>query len=512
MGESISDNRRIAKNTLYMYIRMIVMMVISLFTTRITFRLLGVDNYGIYNIVGSIIVFFTFINQALTTATRRYITAEIVTGTPESCQNVFNIARKSHGFIAIAIFVIAEVVGLWIVNRILNIPSDRMFAANVVYQLSVISALVGIMQAPYTAAITAHEKMSIYAYYSVIEAALKLLGVLLLYVIAGDKLIIYAIIILVCSVSTQLLYRFYCKRHFPECKYLKSNDTHLLKEMFNFMGWSLFGQAAVVLTNQGVSVLVNMFFSVAANAAMGISNQITHIVSNFVNSFQTAFQPQITKLYVKRDFDELVRLTIQTSRMSSYLVMFFMVPIIFQVDNFLTLWLGEYPEYAVEFCIYTLLGIFIDSCSAPLWMIIFSDKHIKSYQVGQACIFIQNFILSWLVLKLGFPPYSVILVRIFVYILATTFRIIKTKEKVLIFPILLWLRKVIGKAIFVMLPPALIMVLLSTIQFDAIWLDFLINCSVCVIIMSLSILLIGLEKNERMMLLNKIKTKIKNRI
>ena len=278
------------------------------------------------------------------------------------------------------------------------------------------------------------------------------------------------------------------------------------------MGWSLFGQAAVVLTNQGVSVLVNMFFSVAANAAMGISNQITHIVSNFVNSFQTAFQPQITKLYVKRDFDELVRLTIQTSRMSSYLVMFFMVPIIFQVDNFLTLWLGEYPEYAVEFCIYTLLGIFVDSCSAPLWMIIFSDKHIKSYQVGQACIFIQNFILSWLVLKLGFPPYSVILVRIFVYILATTFRIIKTKEKVLIFPILLWLRKVIGKAIFVMLPPALIMVLLSTIQFDAIWLDFLINCSVCVIIMSLSILLIGLEKNERMMLLNKIKTKIKNRI
>lgn len=340
------------------------MMVISLFTTRITFRLLGVDNYGIYNIVGSIIVFFTFINQALTTATRRYITAEIVTGTPESCQNVFNIARKSHGIIAIAIFVIAEVVGLWIVNRILNIPSDRMFAANVVYQLSVISALVGIMQAPYTAAITAHEKMSIYAYYSVIEAALKLLGVLLLYVIAGDKLIIYAIIILVCSVSTQLLYRFYCKRHFPECKYLKSNDTHLLKEMFNFMGWSLFGQAAVVLTNQGVSVLVNMFFSVAANAAMGISNQITHIVSNFVNSFQTAFQPQITKLFVKHDFDELVRLTIQTSRMSSYLVMFFMVPIIFQVDNFLTLWLGEYPEYAVEFCIYTLFGIFIDSCSA----------------------------------------------------------------------------------------------------------------------------------------------------
>ena len=191
--------------------------------------------------------------------------------------------------------------------------------------------------------------------------------------------------------------------------------------------------------------------------------------------------------------------------------MFFMVPIIFQVDNFLTLWLGEYPEYAVEFCIYTLFGIFIDSCSAPLWMIIFSDKQIKSYQVGQACIFIQNFILSWLVLKLGFPPYSVILVRIFVYILATAFRIIKTKERVLLFPIFLWLSKVIGKAVFVMLAPALIMILLSRIQYDAIWLDFLINCSFCIILMSFSIFFIGLEKNERMILLNKIKTKLNNK-
>lgn len=504
MGESISDNRRIAKNTLYMYIRMIVMMVISLFTTRITFRLLGVDNYGIYNIVGSIIVFFTFINQALTTATRRYITAEIVTGTPESCQNVFNIARKSHGIIAIAIFVIAEVVGLWIVNRILNIPSDRMFAANVVYQLSIISALVGIMQAPYTAAITAHEKMSIYAYYSVIEAALKLMGVLLLYVIAGDKLIIYAIIILVCSVSMQLLYRFYCKRHFPECKYLKSNDIPLLKEMFNFMGWSLFGQAAVVLTNQGVSVLVNMFFSVAANAAMGISNQITHIVSNFVNSFQTAFQPQITKLYVKRDFDELVRLTIRSSRISSYLVMFFMVPIIFQVDNFLTLWLGDYPEFAVEFCIYTLLAIYLDTIAAPFWMINYSDTKLRSYQIGSAVIFSLCFFIGWFVLRLGLPPYSVVVVRSIVMGLMIPYRLYMVRTKVSEFPIWRWVKEALINSIVTMAGPCIIMHYFGMLHFDSVLLSFIVNCIVCVFLITVAIYTIGLHKNERRFINNKI--------
>lgn len=255
MSETSVNNKRIAKNTLYMYARMIVMMVISLFTTRITFRILGVDNYGIYNIVGGIIVFFTFINQALTTATRRYITAEIATGTDDSRRNVFSIALLSHGIISLVIVAIAELIGLYIVNAVLNIPEDRMFAANVVYQLSIVSAIVGIMQAPYTAAITAYEKMSIYAYYSVVEAVLKLIGVLVLYFISGDKLIVYAVTMLLSTIIINFIYRLYCLSHFSECKFKMPHDKKLLKEMFGFMGWSLFGQASVVLTNQGVSVL-----------------------------------------------------------------------------------------------------------------------------------------------------------------------------------------------------------------------------------------------------------------
>ena len=504
MSDTSANNKRIAKNTLYMYIRMIVMMVISLFTTRITFNILGVDNYGIYNIVGSIIVFFTFINLALTTATRRYITAEIATGTSESRQNVFNLAQLSHGIIAMGIFVIAELIGVWIVNYLLNLPSDRMFAANVVYQLSVFSAMISIMQAPYTAVITAHEKMSIYAYYSVIEAVLKLLGVLLLYVIAGDKLIIYAVIILFCSVSTQLLYRLYCKRHFPECKYKKPEAKHLLKEMFSFMGWSLFGQAAVVMTNQGVSVLVNIFFSVAANAAMGISNQITHIVSNFVNSFQTAFQPQITKLYVKRDFDELVRLTIRSSRMSSYLVMFFMVPVIFQVDNFLTLWLGDYPEYAVEFCIYTLLAIYLETIAAPFWMINYSDTKLRSYQIGSAVIFSLCFFIGWFVLRIGLPPFSVVVVRSIVMGLMIPYRLYMVRTKVSEFPIWRWVKEALINSIVTMAGPCIMMHYFGMLHFDSVLLSFIVNCIVCVFLMTVAIYTIGLHKNERQFINNKI--------
>lgn len=509
MSETLANNKRIAKNTLYMYARMIVMMVISLFTTRITFRILGVDNYGIYNIVGGIIVFFTFINQALTTATRRYITAEIATGTDDSRRNVFSIALLSHGIISLVIVAIAELIGLYIVNAVLNIPEDRMFAANVVYQLSIVSAIVGIMQAPYTAAITAYEKMSIYAYYSVVEAVLKLIGVLVLYFISWDKLIVYAITMLLSTIIINFIYRLYCLSHFSECKFKMPHDKKLLKEMFGFMGWSLFGQASVVLTNQGVSVLVNMFFTVAANAAMGISNQITHIVSNFVSSFQVAFHPQITKLYVKKDFEELSKLSIRCSRISSYLVMFFMLPIIFQVHNFLSIWLGDYPQYAVEFCIYTLLSIYFETISAPFWMINYSDKKLRSYQIWSAVIFSLCFFIGWIVLSLGFPPYSAIIVRSFVMLLMIPYRLYMVLKKIPTYPVWLWTKQAFIRSFLVMLTPAIIMLFMTKVHFEYTIVEFIVNCSICVLLTIASIYFVGLTSQERIFVNEKIKAKIK---
>jgi len=503
------NNKRIAKNALYMYGRMIVMLFISLFTARITFRVLGVENYGLYNVVGSVIVFFSFINQALVTATRRYITAEIAVGTDESRQNVFSLALISHIFISVIIVIFAETIGLWAVNSFLNLPDNRMFAANVVYQLSVISAVVGILQAPYSAAITSHEKMSIYAYFSIVEVILKLIAVAVLYFLPGDKLIVYAVTTLVASVAIRMMYSIYCKRYFKECTYRKPHNMDLLKEMFNFMGWSLFGQGVVVLTDQGVTILINMFFTVAANAAMGISNQITNIVNGFVLNFQVAFQPQITKLFIKRDFKEMVNLTIRSSRLSSYLVMFFMVPIFFQVQNFLSMWLGDYPEFAVEFCIYTLIAIHIDGMAAPLWMILYSDSKLKSYQIGSSLVFSLNFLLGWLFLYMGFPPYSVIIVRILVYFIAVAYRLYMVKDKVGSFPIFRWINEVVLSSIYIMTPPCLIMYAIKFIQYNNIWADFIVNCSICAILIVLSIYLIGLTKNERAFVNSKVMKNIK---
>ena len=325
------DNRRIARNTLYMYLRMLVSMFVALFTTRINFQALGVDNFGIYNVVGSVIVFFTFINQGLTTATRRYITAELAQGDKESRRNVFNLAIGAHVGIAFIIIILGETIGLWAVNYLLNIPPERVFAANVVYQLSIFTAVVNVMQAPYTAAITAHEKMDIYAYISIFEIFAKLAVAYGVLYLPGDKLIIYAVLLTLTQLIVILLNGAYCHRKFSMCHFQRPHDKKLLKEIFGYMGWNLAGQAMVVLTNQGVTVLVNMFFNVAANAAMGVSNQITHIVSNFVSNFQIAFNPQITKLYVSKETDELIKLANRCSRISSYLVLVFIILVIFFV-------------------------------------------------------------------------------------------------------------------------------------------------------------------------------------
>ena len=498
------DNKRIAKNTLYMYLRMLVTMVVSLFTTRINFQALGVDNFGIYNIVGSVIVFFTFINSGLTTATRRYITAELAQGNEESQRNVFNLAILAHILIALIIVVLGETIGLWAVNNLLNIPDDRMMAANVVYQLSIFTAVLNIMQAPYTAAITANERMNIYAYISIFDIFAKLGVAYGVMMIAGDKLIIYGVLLTIASTLVILINRIYCHRVFPMCRYKKPHNRILLKEMFGYMGWSLTGQGAIVLTNQGVSVLVNMFFNVAANAAMGVSNQITGIVTHFVSNFQVAFHPQITKLYVSKNYSDLIGLANRCSRISSYLVLVFVIPICFQVRNFLSLWLGDYPEYAVEFCVITLVAIFIDSLSAPLWMILSADKNVKKYQIVISSIYAMNFVVSWIILKLGFPPYSVIVVRVIVYCVAVAARLLLVKEKVSVFPILKWLKEVPIKTLLVAVIPIASCFLVGMLNISSQLWELLVKGGLAFVVSCIAVFFIGMTRSERNVILERV--------
>lgn len=501
------DNRRIAKNTLYMYLRMLVIMFVSLFTTRINFQALGIDNFGIYNVVGSIIVFFTFINSGLTTATRRYITAEIAKGDERSQRNVFNLAVWSHIGISAIVLFLGETIGLWLVNNLLNIPEDRMFAANVVYQLSVFSAILNVMQAPFSAAITANERMNIYAYISILEVFLKLAVAYIVLVSSGDKLIIFAICIFLVGIIHILIYRIYCYRVFPMCKYIRPHDRTLLREMFGYMGWNLAGQGMIVLTNQGVTVLVNMFFTVAANAAMGVSNQITHIVNNFVTNFQVAFHPQITKLYVSNNYPDLTKLAIRCSRISSYLVLVFLVPISFQIHNFLSIWLGEYPQYTIEFSFFTLMAIFIDAISAPLWMILASDSNIKTYQITLTSIYSLNFIGAYIILKLGFAPYSVIVVRVFVYMIAVVARLILVKNKVPMFSFIEWFGKVIGDCAKILILPLAVISVMKFVPLNNSLIELLLYGCLTFLAVCGSIFMFGLTNSERSVIINKFFSK-----
>ena len=504
----ISTNKRIAKNTLYMYLRMIVVMIVSLFTTRIVFKALGIDDYGLYNVVGSIIVLFGFINSGLTTATRRYITAEIANGDKDSQQNVFNLSLSAHGLIAVIIFILAETAGLYLVNYTLNIPEERLVAANVVYQMTVLTAIWNVFQAPFQAAITAFERMNIYAYLSILDVVLKLVVAYIISIYSGDKLIIYSILIFASVFITTFVTRLYCIKKFDICRFKRPHNRVLLKEMFGYMGWSLMGQFVVVLTSQGVSMLVNVFFSVAANAAMGISNQITNVVNQFVTNFQVAFQPQITKQYVTKEFDSLNTLALRTSRFSIYLVLIFIVPIAFQIDNFLGIWLGDYPEYATQFCIFTLISIFIDAMSAPLWMIAMADNQIKKYQIIISIIYSFNFIGAWCVLKLGFPPYSVIIARCFVYSIAVIARLLLIKEKLASFSIRQWFYNCIICTLKIIVIPVVVMLSLSRIEFDNAYLELVVIGGISLALMLISIYIFGLKQDEREFVKQKILSRI----
>lgn len=499
-----SNNQRIAKNTLYMYLRMMISLLVSLFTTRIIFHTLGVDNFGIYNIVGSVIVFFTFLNNGLVNATRRYFTAELAKGDYKSQNNVFNLSLISHAIVSLSILVLAETVGLWAVNNLLNIPADRIFAANMVFQASILTVLIQVMQAPYMAAITAHERMSIYAYFSIFDVFIKLLLVISLVYVPGDALIVYGWLLSIVAILNFLLYSLYCNLSFAECHAKRPHNMSLLKEIFKFMGWNLVGQGTVIITNQGVTILVNKFFSVAANAAMGVSNQITHIVTNFVTNFQTAFHPQITKLYVTDQFDELERLATRCSRFSLYMVLIFTLPIICQIENFLHLWLGNYPEFAVEFCIYTLIGMCIDSVSAPLWMILGSDKRIKKYQIIISIIYMFSFILGWLFLSLNMPPYSVIFARMIVYISSLFARLLLVKEKVSVFRVRYWLSSVIFDTLKILIIPILLICVLKTTSFDNRYYELFACGGLSLIATLTSIYFLGMDAKERVFIITKI--------
>lgn len=438
----VSSNQRIAKNTLLLYLRMFVTMIISLYTSRIVLQVLGVDDFGIYNVVGGLIVLFSFLNGAMASATQRFLNVELGKGDITCVKRVFSMSMTCYIIIILIIIFLAETVGLWFLEKQMNIPADRIHAAFWVYQLSLLTFCVNILKVPYNASIIAFEKMSFYAYISIIEAGLKLVIVWLLLISSFDKLISYTFLILLISIIVFIVYKFYCNQKFEVCSYYFFWDVNLCKSLLGFSAWSLFGSLSNLLSSQGINLLLNIFCGVAMNAAMGIANQVNAVVFNFVSNFQTAFSPQIMKLYSSNEKSRFMKLIFQTSKFSYYLMFILAVPVVLNMQYLLTLWLVDVPSYTVSFCQITIITFLIDAISGPLWMSIQATGNIRNYQIILGAISLLNLPISYCLLKLGADPVNVLVVRLVLNIAIFVVRLFLLKFYIY-FPIRLYVKKVI---------------------------------------------------------------------
>lgn len=507
MSDNQSNNKRIAKNTLLLYARMLITMVISLYTSRVILQLLGVEDFGIYNVVGGVVAMFSFINAAMTTAIQRYITFSQGQGGVDRQNNIFCTSINVQFCIAACLFVLAESIGLWFLYNKLIIPADRFDAAFWSFQCSMLSSVVLIMTVPYNATIIAHEKMSAFAYLSIVEASMKLLVVYFLLLLPFDKLIVYAVLTFLVQAIVCVSYRIYCNRNFEETKYRFIYDKKLFSELVSFASWSLFGNMAAVAYTQGLNLMLNIYFGPVVNASRAISVQVQNAISGFIVNFQTAINPQITKSYASNNRDYMYSLVYRSGRFSYFLMLTMTLPIVIATPLILRLWLHEVPEHTIIFVRLMLLTSLIYTLSNPLIVLAQATGKVKKYQLVAGGVLLTIIPISYVCLKLGAPAWSVFLVHacvegvdVFVraYLLRSMMNFsIKGYIKSVIFPVLL------VTLVASMLPIAMLRILDVNSIVPGIMTSFLSVCSAL-----LSIFIVGITKTEK----HQISQIISNRI
>lgn len=403
MTDSVSNNKRIAINTLFLYIRSIIVMAVSIYTSRIVLHALGVDDYGINNVVGGFVGMFAVLSSAMVNASQRFISYELGKENPQ-LKKVFCSTLTIHFILVLVLLVVFESFGLWFLNTHLNISPDRMMAANWVFQFSVITFCLSILNTPFNASIIAHEKMSAFAYISIFEAFAKLGIVYLLYISNADKLILYSFLLMVISAMLLCIYMLYCRRHFEECKYKFMYDKSLLKSLLSFSGWNFLGSTAGILVTQGVNILTNIFFGVALNAARGIVEQANSAINQFVSNFTTALNPQITQSHASKDFERMNMLMMRGSKYSALLFWFMGIILFMQPDFVLNLWLVEVPPYAPIFLRLTIIYSCFQALSNPLYIGMLATGNIKTYQIVMSLLYAGSFVACYILFKIGFGP------------------------------------------------------------------------------------------------------------
>lgn len=499
------NTKKIAQNTIFLYVRMLLILMVSLYTSRVILQVLGVEDYGIYNLCAGFVTFLTFISNALVSAMQRYFNVALGRKDIKYYNGIFSMSINVLIVFSIIIIILGETVGLWFVMNHLNIPPDRYKATIWVYHVSLVTFIINVLRTPYHASIIAHERMSFYAYFSFIEVLLRLGVVFLLKWLPGDNLILYAILYMVVILFINVAYILYCKSQFVECKYRFIKNTALLKELLGFSTWTLLGQASVVIKNQGEAIFVNRFFSVVANAAMGVASQVTSALDMFVINFQTAFNPQLIQSYASKDYDGHRILLFRSSKFSYFLLLIMLVPVVANINYILNLWLVEVPTYTSSFIIYILISYLFNALSTPFTTSIFATGKIKYYQISLASIFILGLVIAYIVLAHGAAPYFVSIVSIFVQFALFISRIYFAHKYVNI-SLKHYFADVLRPCIIV----TCFSVVLPYILYKNAITDFQIILSVIIdiIYVGLLILFLGTSSLERRSLVNLIKHKI----
>lgn len=508
MSNQSANNKRLAKNTLFLYFRMAFLMCIGLYTSRIVLRTLGIADYGLYNLVGSIVIMFSFLNSTLSTSTQRFLNIEIGKGSTNKLKDVFSNSLFLHIIIAVVILILAETLGLWYVINEAVIPAGREIAAMCVYQFSIVATCIQIIQLPFMATIIAHEKMNAYAYISIYEGIAKLLIVYLIQVLDYDKLILYGLLILTIHISVAISYNIYCQKHFKEARFRISVNKPILKKMLGFSGWNLAGNFAFACNTQGLNIVLNLFFGTVVNAARGIAFQIQSLVIQFANNFQIAVKPQVVKYYAAGQLREMETLVINSAKYSAFMMIILVVPITVCIKELLTLWLGEYPPYTPVFVAIILFRCIVATITNNILMVVHASGYLRNISICAGILLLLVLPVSYLLLLLGFSPAIVFIVDLIAAIGEAAIELY-FMNKYINFPITEFCKKVYLKVILILG----IIFLLSSFLYQSV--NSLHNLYILLIMLPTSILLtlvtiytIGLSKNDRSTIIRTIKIKL----
>lgn len=490
------NNRRIAKNSFLLFIRMLFSMAVSLYTTRAILEILGIIDFGIYNVVGGVIIFFGFFIQTMSTTTSRFITNALGKEDNNTLHKVFCMSMNFHIGIALLTLIIGETIGLWFVLNKLTIPVDRIQATLWLYHASVLSTCISILNVPYNASIIAHENMGAFAYISILQVISKLIIVLILPYIQADRLIMFSILTISISIIIQIIYWQYSYRRYNETHFNWIWDKRIWKEMSGFTSWNITGDLAFICNTQGLNILLNMFFGPVVNAARGISVQVESVITQFIGNFQTAITPQITKSYAAKDINQTKHLVLKASKFCFFLMMIIAIPAFLEIEYILALWLKNVPAHAIAFAKFSIIILFFECLSRPLHLAIYATGMVKTYQQLQSSIYLTFLPISYLLLKFFHSsPESIISILTFFKFIILIVRLERVKNLIYLTKTE-YLKEVISPAFLCFIPSFILpLIIISTMHTS-----FLRCCLTCITSFISAIAFIymkGLTSSER---------------